>query len=85
MKFVCKSDPKMHQIVIYTLVSPQWWSFIDVSQQGLHFSKKISKIFFWGDLAFTDVHTGHQKVPKSDFQSRFSMSKSICICLKKFQ
>ena len=52
MKFVCKSDPKMHQIVIYTLVWPQWWSFIDVSQQGLHFSKKISKmkIFFWFDF-----------------------------------
>ena len=54
-----------------------------MSQQGLHFSKKISKIFFWGDLAFTDVHTGHQKVPKSDFQSHFSMSKNVRIFLKK--
>ena len=34
------------------LVWPQWWNFADVSQQGLHFSKKISKrkIFFWFDL-----------------------------------
>ena len=31
------------------LVWPQWWSFVDVSQQGVEFSKKISKmkIFFW--------------------------------------
>ena len=36
----------------YKLVWPQWWSFADVSQQGLHFSKKISKIeiFFWFDF-----------------------------------
>ena len=35
-----------------TLVWPQWWSFADVSQQGVDFSKKISKrkIFFWFDL-----------------------------------
>ena len=34
------------------LVWPQWWSFADVSQQGLDFSKKISKrkIFFWFDF-----------------------------------
>ena len=37
---------------IYILVCPQWWSFADVSQQGLDFSKKISKrkIFFWFDF-----------------------------------
>ena len=31
---------------------PQWWSFADVSQQGVDFSKKISKIeiFFWFDF-----------------------------------
>ena len=35
-----------------TLVWPQWWSFADVSQQGIDFSKKISKIkmFFWFDF-----------------------------------
>ena len=35
-----------------TLVWPQWWSFADVSQQGVDFSKKISKIkiFFWFDF-----------------------------------
>ena len=26
------------------VVWPQWWSFADVSQQGIDFSKKISKI-----------------------------------------
>ena len=26
------------------LVWPQWWSFADVSQQGIDFSKKINKI-----------------------------------------
>ena len=35
------------------------------------------------DLTFTDVHMGHQKVPKSDFQSQFSMSKNVRIFLKK--
>ena len=31
---------------------PQWWSFADVTQQGVDFSKKISKIkiFFWFDF-----------------------------------
>ena len=31
---------------------PQWWSFGDVSQQRIDFSKKISKmqIFFWFDF-----------------------------------
>ena len=35
-----------------SLVWPQWWSFADVSQQGLHFSKTISKwnIIFWFDF-----------------------------------
>jgi hypothetical protein len=32
-------------------------------------------------LTFTDVHMGHWKVPKSDFQSQFSMSKIIGIFL----
>ena len=32
-------------------------------------------------MTFTDVHTSHQKVPKSDFQSQFSMSKIIRIFL----
>ena len=54
-----------------------------MSQQGLHFSKKISKIKIFFDLTFTDVHTGRQKVPKSDFQSHFPMSKNIRIFIKK--
>ena len=29
-------------VSIYSLVWPQWWSFADVSQQGLDFSKKKS-------------------------------------------
>ena len=52
-----------------------------MSQQGLHFSKKISKRKIFFDLTFTDVHMGRQKVPKSDFQSQFSMSKIIQIFL----
>ena len=32
-------------------------------------------------MTFTEVHMGHQKVPKSDFQSHFSMSKIIWIFL----
>ena len=37
---------------LLTLVWPQWWSFADVSQQGVDFSKKISKIriIFWFDF-----------------------------------
>ena len=54
-----------------------------MSQQGLYFSKKISKIEIFFDLTFTDVHTGRQKVPKSDFQSHFPMSKNVRIFLKK--
>ena len=60
---------------------PQWWSFADVSQQGLHFSKKSAKENIFFVLTFTDVHMGHQKVPKSDFQSHFYMSKIIRIFL----
>ena len=34
------------------LVWPHWWSFADASQQGVDFSKKISKIkiIFWFDF-----------------------------------
>ena len=46
-----------------------------MSQQGLEFSKKNHY------LTFTDVHMSRQKVPKSDFQSQFSMSKIIRIFL----
>ena len=37
---------------MYFLVWPQWWSWADVSQQGVDFSKKISKIriIFWFDF-----------------------------------
>ena len=40
------------QSLVHMLVWPQWWSFADVSQQGLDFSKKISKrkIIFWFDF-----------------------------------
>ena len=38
--------------LVGTLVWPQWWSFADVSQQWIDFSKIMSKIkiFFWFDL-----------------------------------
>ena len=55
-----------------------------MSQQGHNFSKKISKRKIIFDLTFTDVHMGRQKVPKSDFQSQFSMSKIIRIFLNFF-
>ena len=50
-----------------------------MSQQGLDFSKNISKKKYFFDLTYTDVHMGRQKVPTSDFQSQFSMSKIIGI------
>ena len=46
--------------------------------------KKSVKSFYFFDLSFTDVHKCRQKVPKSDFQSQFSMSKIIWIFPKKF-
>ena len=30
-------------------------------------------------MTFTDVHMNHQKVPKSDFQSKFSMSNAYFV------
>ena len=33
-------------------------------------------------MTFTDVHMGRQKVPKSDIQSQFSMSKNVRIFQK---
>jgi hypothetical protein len=54
-----------------------------VSQQGLDFSKEISKkknVFFY--LTYADVQMGIQKVPKSDYQSLLFMSKIIGIFLK---
>ena len=45
-----------------TLVWPQWWSFADVSQQGVDLSKKISKMKIFFDLTFTDVHIDGQKL-----------------------
>ena len=48
-----------------------------MSQQGLILAKKSVKEKQFIDLTFTDVHMGCQKVPKSDFQSQFSMSKNV--------
>ena len=48
-----------------------------MSQQGLDFCKKISRLKYFFDLTLTDVHMGRQKVPKSDFLSQFPMSKII--------
>jgi hypothetical protein len=39
-------------------VWPQWWNFANVSQQGLDFSKKISKM----KICFWFVHTDRQKL-----------------------
>ena len=64
-------------------VRPQWWSFAEVSQQGagLILAKKSLKEKYFFDLTFRDVHMGCPKVPKSDFQSQFSISKIIRIFL----
>ena len=51
--------------------------------RGLILAKKSVKEKYFFDLTFTDVHMGCQKVPKSDFQSQFSMSKNVRIFLKK--
>ena len=44
-------------------------------------AKKSAKEKHFFDLTYTDVHMGLQKVPKSDFQSQFSMAKIIQIFL----
>ena len=44
---------------------------------GDDFRKKIGKRIWFFDLTFTDVHMGRQRVPKSDFQSHFSMAKIV--------
>ena len=49
--------------------------------RGSILAKKSVKSKYFFDLTFTDVHTGCQKVPKSDFPSQFSMSKIIWIIL----
>ena len=53
----CNLFSAMHWVfiptyIVHVLVWHQWWSFADVSQQGIDFSKKISKIkiFFWFDF-----------------------------------
>ena len=51
--------------------------------RGFILAKKSVKEKYFFDLTFTDVHMGRQKVPKSDFQSQFSMSKNDRIFLKK--
>ena len=44
---------------------------------GVDFCSKISSRIMVFDLTFADFQTGCQKLPKSDFQSQFSMSKII--------
>ena len=49
--------------------------------RGFILTKKSVKEKHFFYLTFTDVHMGRRKVPKSDFQSHFSMSKIIRIFL----
>jgi hypothetical protein len=60
------------------LVWPQWWSFAAASQQGLHFSKKISKrkIIFWFDF--------HRCSHGSSKSAEIWLSKSI-FYVKKYR
>ena len=56
---------------ISRLAWPQWWSFVNVDEQG--FLLKNWNFFSFFDLTFNDFQwLGRQKVPKSDFQSQFS-------------
>ena len=57
-----------------------WLYFRVTSLEQLSVAELKEKYFL--DLTFTDVHMGRQKVPKSDFQSQFSMSKNVRIFLK---
>ena len=52
--------------VVYAVAWPLWWSFVDVSQQGTDFSRKIRKKEK-NDMTFNDFHMGGQKVSKSNF------------------
>ena len=51
---------------------------------GAILAKKSVKEKEFFDLTFKDDHMGRQKVPKSDIQSQFSMSKIIQIFLTFF-
>ena len=53
----------------------QWWSFEDKGQQEFGFSFKKSVL-----EKISLPQSGHQKVPISDFQSKFSLSKILQIC-----
>ena len=62
------------------LVWPQWWSFADVSQQGLDFSKKksVKEKYFFG-LIFTDVHKDRQKLgPILESKSWGFLLRQLC-------
>ena len=50
--FLTYNSCQFLELGVSLLVWPQWWSFADVSQQGVDFSKKISKIkiIFWFDF-----------------------------------
>ena len=66
------------ETLVHTNVHSAQWSFADLRQQLLDFSKKEKYFFDLKSQIFTWVV---KKVPKSDFQSQFSMSKIIRIFL----
>ena len=45
VKYLIVHKGRLEEAEVYeeTVVGPQWWSFADVSQQGLDFSKKSVK------------------------------------------
>ena len=58
-----------------SIVWPQWWSFEDKCQLGVHFLSKnhfyIFKLFF----EITDFHMGLQKVLETDIEVNFQWKK----------
>ena len=48
-------------------------------------AKKSVKAKYFFYLTITDVQMGRQKVPKSDFQRQFAMSKIILIFIEEYQ
>ena len=64
----------------YLLVWPQWWSFADVSQQGIDFSKKISKIKIFFVFDFHKCSHGPSKIRRhfrNKSRSILKLSKNV--------
>jgi hypothetical protein len=64
----------------FSLVWPQWWSFANVSQQGVDFSKKISKIRIISWFDFHRCSHGPSKIRRhfrNKSRSILKLSKNV--------